>query len=67
VKINIRVNENIDKETPISINLQGEDLTFVATSNSLFFRLDEDLADKLAFQINALLQEIERKKIDKKA
>ena len=50
-----------DPKKPIAIQLRGEDFTFVASSSSVFFTLDADMADKLAFQIGSLLQDRERK------
>ena len=46
----------------IQIRLSGDDIKFIATEYSLSIFIDEDLADKLAFQIQSLLQEIEIKK-----
>ena len=55
------VGENNDKN--IQIRISGEDIKFIATEYSLSIFIDEKEGDKLAFEINCILQEIERKKI----
>ena len=52
----------LNNDKKIQIRLSGDDIKFIATEYSLSIFIDEDLADKLAFQIQSLLQEIEIKK-----
>ncbi len=42
----------------IQIRLSGEDIKFIATEYSLSVFIDEEIAGKIASQINSLLQEV---------
>ncbi len=55
-----------DKEN-ICIKVSGLDLKFQASNYSLSLFIDEDEADKIAFQLNAILQDrdIKKKTLDK--
>ncbi len=61
--LDIGVGQSNDKN--IQIRFSGEDIKFIATEYSLSIFIDEDLADKLSFQISSLLQDIERKTLTK--
>jgi len=59
--LDIGVGQNNDKN--IQIRLSGEDIKFIATEYSVSIFIDEDLADRLAFHIGAVLQDIKLKKL----
>ncbi len=61
--LDIGVGQSNDKN--IQIRFSGEDIKFIGTEYSLSIFIDEDLADKLSFQISSLLQDIERKTLTK--
>jgi len=50
----------------IVIRLKGSDISFVATGESISIYLDEDIADKIAFQINAIIEDRSRRYAEKK-
>lgn len=65
MKVNLIVDEivtNDDKN--IAIRLSGEDLAFQASTYSLSLYIDENLADKISFQLQTILQDRERTKKD---
>lgn len=49
----------------IVIRLRGDDITFNATGYSLYVYLNEDIADKIAFQINAIIEDRSRRYAEK--
>ncbi len=55
------------KKDNICIRVSGLDLKFQASNYSLSLFIDEDEADKIAFQLNAILQDrdITKKELDK--
>ena len=52
----------INRDKDIQIRLSGENIKFLATEYSISIFVSEDEGDKLAFHINSLLQERNRKK-----
>ena len=54
----------LEKKNNILVRLQLEenDPTFIATRYGISFIIDEDLADKLAFHLMAILEDRQRKK-----
>ncbi len=46
----------------IAIRLAGEDISFQASGWSVSIYISEDIADKIAFQIQSILQDRERRK-----
>ena len=51
-----------DKDKNIAIRLSGEDIVFQASNYSLSVYLDKETADKIAFQIQSLLQDMDYRK-----
>lgn len=49
----------------ICVRLSGEDIKFVATEYSISLFVDEDIADKIAFQINAIIEDRSRRYAEK--
>ena len=47
----------IERDKTIQIRLSGEDIKFVATEYSMSFFIDEDCADRIAFQLQTILQD----------
>ena len=57
--------EEVDGETSgknIAIRLRGDDISFIACSSTLSVYIDEKTADSIAFHIQAILQDRERRK-----
>jgi len=54
--------DEVRGEDKILVRLSGEDIKFIVSEYSLSFYLDDDLADKLAFQLGAVLQDRQQRK-----
>ena len=54
--------DELEKKKNILVRLSGNDIKFIATEYSLSFYLDNNLADKLAFQLTAILEDRYRRK-----
>ena len=55
----------LENDKPIVIrfrNDSADDLTYVASNGSISIYIDEDNADKIAFQLSSILQDRERRK-----
>jgi hypothetical protein len=50
------------KDDRIKIDISGLDLQFQASKYRITIFIDEDEADKIAFQLQSILQDIERRK-----
>lgn len=51
-----------EKERNIVIRLKGEDASFQASAYGVSIYLTEDVADKISFQINCIIQDRDRRK-----
>lgn len=61
--MNIKVEEvEKEKENNIVLRISGFDIQFFANPYGVSIYFNEDIADKIAFQISSLLQDIERRK-----
>lgn len=61
MKLRVDEIEN-EPDKNICIRLSGEDISFTATNYSVSVYIDEDCADKIAFQLQSILQDREQRK-----
>lgn len=54
--------EEVEKENTIALRISGFDIKFLANPYSISVYFNEDIADKIAFQIGSVLQDRERRK-----
>lgn len=50
--------DQVPYEDTIAIRLRGEDIKYQASNYAVTIYLDKDMAEKIAFQVNALLQDV---------